>query len=227
MPPNPPTPPGQVTSQRPKGKGKETGIGFVTEPSASRGDVGAARRGGARRPTETHGAVTAALPRATPGGESDPRGARGSAPLRSPVPRLGGLQPSPAKSRLIPAVRSQWPPVGCHKARRSAAKGPKSAAGMGTVSAEMGTASEEMMGVGSTEVGAMSTNSGTETTGTGMGTTGTEMGTMTTQMGAMSTEMGTMTTQMGAMSTGMETTTAEWAASGTGSVQVRGRAPHV
>ena len=220
MPPNPPTPPGQVTSQRPKGKGKETGIGFVTEPSASRGDVGAARRGGARRPTETHGAVTAALPRATPGGESDPRGARGSAPLRSPVPRLGGLQPSPAKSRLIPAVRSQWPPVGCHKARRSAAKGPKSAAGMGAVSAEM-------MGVGSTEVGAMSTNSGTETTGTGMGTTGTEMGTMTTQMGAMSTEMGTMTTQMGAMSTGMETTTAEWAASGTGSVQVRGRAPHV
>ena len=205
MPPNPPTPPGQVTSQRPKGKGKETGIGFVTEPSASRGDVGAARRGGARRPTETHGAVTAALPRGTPGGESDPRGARGSAPLRSPVPRLGGLQPSPAKSRLIPAVRSQWPPVGCHKARRSAAKGPKSAAGMGTVSAEMG--------VGSTEVGAMSTNSGTETTGTGMGTTG--------------TEMGTMTTQMGAMSTGMETTTAEWAASGTGSVQVRGRAPHV
>ena len=220
MPPNPPTPPGQVTSQRPKGKGKETGIGFVTEPSASRGDVGAARRGGARRPTETHGAVTAALPRGTPGGESDPRGARGSAPLRSPVPRLGGLQPSPAKSRLIPAVRSQWPPVGCHKARRSAAKGPKSAAGMGTVSAEMGAVSAEMgavsaemMGVGSTEVGAMSTNSGTETTGTGMGTTG--------------TEMGTMTTQMGAMSTGMETTTAEWAASGTGSVQVRGRAPHV
>ena len=150
--------------------------------------------------------MTAALPRATPGGESDPRGARGSAPLRSPVPRLGGLQPSPAKSRLIPAVRSQWPPVGCHKARRSAAKGPKSAAGMGTVSAEMGAVSVEMMGVGSTEVGAMSTNSGTETTGTGMGTTGTEMGTM---------------------STGMETTTAEWAASGTGSVQVRGRAPHV
>ena len=213
MPPNPPTPPGQVTSQRPKGKGKETGIGFVTEPSASRGDVGAARRGGARRPTETHGAVTAALPRGTPGGESDPRGARGSAPLRSPVPRLGGLQPSPAKSRLIPAVRSQWPPVGCHKARRSAAKGPKSAAGMGAVSAEMGAVSAEMMGVGSTEVGAMSTNSGTETTGTGMGTTG--------------TEMGTMSTQMGAMSTGMETTTAEWAASGTGSVQVRGRAPHV
>ena len=140
----PPTPPGQVTSQRPKGKGKETGIGFVTEPSASRGDVGAARRGGARRPTETHGAVTAALPRATPGGESDPRGARGSAPLRSPVPRLGGLQPSPAKSRFIPAVRSQWPPVGCHKARRSAAKGPKSAAGMGTVSAEMGAVSAEM-----------------------------------------------------------------------------------